>query len=138
MSDEKKLLSIYEKHGEIDRQCAKLAQADKERPHGDAEARAAMERLKSEKNKLMQDARAIEREGNRAGRVMSVIKKNGRVTGVEVEQAESKRELQKDYIRKIDQQDGGKDAATVLWKTAADPEGRETTRADAHRKRLLG
>ena len=87
MSAERDLKRLYERHAELDRKSK----------DGD---RAA----KEEKNKVVQDIRATEREGHRAGKVYNTaIDKSGKAT-VTTEHTDSLYDLKTQYIAKFDDQ----------------------------------
>lgn len=82
-----------------------------------AKARAGDKTAFEDKAKAMADVRAIERESNRNGLVLS----GGQVVGT----APTKRSMQEEYVRKFS------DAPVML-------NGKETTLREYHSKRLLG
>lgn len=83
------------------------------------------ENAKADKAKVMNDIRAIEREAARAGTILTAVY-NGNKVEVEKVDTDSKRDLQKEYIRKFDAE------------KKAIIDGKEQTLQEFHRKRLLG
>lgn len=80
----------------------------------------------ADKAKAMNEVRAIERDAARSGTILTPI---GSARGITVETASaaSKRSLQDEYVRKFDAN-----------KAVCEIAGKQQTRADYHRARLLG
>jgi hypothetical protein len=104
--------------------------SDYEKAHADYRAlvKAAAtgdKKAHAEKAQAMNEIRKIERDSARAGTVLSAEYKGERLV-VNTTQAESKRSLQEEYVRKFD----GEKKVRI--------DGKETTLRDYHKKRLLG
>lgn len=112
--------SEYEKAHAKYRELAKAATG------GDAQAH-------KDKAKAMQEIRAIEREAARAGTVLNA-KYQGDKLVVKTEQADSRRSLQEEYVRKFDDK-----KKVMLPVDPREPEGerRAQTLREFHRRRLL-
>lgn len=112
-----------------------MAQTEYEKAHAAyreaAKAAAAGDpKAKSAKADIVNGIRQIERDAARAGTVLSGYYK-GEKFNVREEQAESKRSLQEEYIRKFKPKDGSAPPKVII-------DGKETTLVEHHRKRLLG
>ena len=115
----------------------KYAALQKKRAELDARSKNGDRAAQQDRAKVAGEIRAMEREGARAGKVLSATVEGDKVS-VDVKETDSLRDLQKEYCRGFERRDGvGEYAAKVRLK---DAKGNvfEGTMGDYHRKRLLG
>jgi hypothetical protein len=112
---EKRLTALYQRRKELD-----------------AKSKGGNLAAREDRAKVGAEIRAIEHEGNKSGRVYTTVADRlGNVTGTTVEHADSKRDLQRDYVRQIQKQSGGAGEEQPVM-----IDGKPQRLSDYHRKRL--